>query len=404
MKFKKIDVIYGHDLSLVHGVNYVTNMLLHGQSIFRANGFELHKIYHCRGSFDCLQNSNIYADAPINKSQARSYSKRKLIDFLKKSFLYKNSLMEFLLIYLRMIIPARKTIINYCSNLGDQSSYIIFQDPLSAFFYFKYGIARERRKTILILHTTEDLYECLKKDRPHFCSNKLMFTWYQKMEQKAIDQVDKVVFLSHRAANGVLSIPKGKKVVIHNGIENYEYDRVAHSCINIVSVGSVLERKGQRYIIDALKYFSKTDISRLKLYIVGNGNDFDYCQNLVKKYKLEDSVIFTGLSQNVPEILKSMDIFILPSASEGLPISIIEALRQGLFIMTTDVGGCREMIDSRTGVIISRDAFDIKEKLMDTIHDKKKLLQAQIYSRKMFEERFELKIMIDNYSRLFMSL
>lgn len=404
MNNSNIDIIYGHDLFLVHGVNYVTNMLLHGKSFFEKHDLKLCNIFYSGGVFDCRTNSDIYKNSEISGSQARSYLKRTFIGFLKNSFLYKNSLVELLLVYYRMVRPAKKTISNYCKYRDSKGDYIIFQDSLSAFFYFKYNKDNIRRKTILILHTTEDLYECIKKDRPFFYSNKCMFRWYDKMEQTAISNVDKIVFLSNRAAHGVNSIPDAKKNVIYNGIEEFTFEKMPHSLINLVTVGSVLERKGQRYIIEALNLFTKEDLLKIRLYIVGNGDDYDYCRSLVRQYNLEDYVVFTGLCKDVPDVLKSMDIFILPSASEGLPISIIEALRQGLFVLVTDVGGCKEMINPMMGDIIQRDPKDIKEKLSSILQSRERLLEAGNFSKRMFEKKFTLQMMINNYVNLLKSI
>lgn len=52
-----------------------------------------------------------------------------------------------------------------------------------------------------------------------------MFRWYDKMEQTAISNVDKIVFLSNRAAHGVNSIPNVKKNVIYNGIEEFTFEK-----------------------------------------------------------------------------------------------------------------------------------------------------------------------------------
>ena len=72
MNNSNIDIIYGHDLFLVHGVNYVTNMLLHGKSFFEKHNLKLCNIFYSGGVFDCRINSDIYKNSEVSGSQARS--------------------------------------------------------------------------------------------------------------------------------------------------------------------------------------------------------------------------------------------------------------------------------------------------------------------------------------------
>ncbi len=67
--------------------------------------------------------------------------------------------------------------------------------------------------------------------------------------------------------------------------------------------------------------------------------------NLIRKYNMIDKIIFLGYRDDVAEILQTFDVFVLPSRSEGLSISLLEAMASGRPVVATDVG--------MNGVIIS---------------------------------------------------
>ena len=60
-------------------------------------------------------------------------------------------------------------------------------------------------------------------------------------------------------------------------------------------------------------------------------------KSLVTQYNLDDYVTFTGRRNDVADILNGMDVFIMPSLVEGLPMSAIEAMRAGLYLILTDM-------------------------------------------------------------------
>jgi polysaccharide biosynthesis protein PelF len=74
---------------------------------------------------------------------------------------------------------------------------------------------------------------------------------------------------------------------------------------------------------------------------------FEECKQMVSLMGLEKKVLFLG-SQNIREIIASLDVCLLTSISEGLPLIILEAFAAGVPCVATDVGACREMIFGRT--------------------------------------------------------
>jgi len=90
-------------------------------------------------------------------------------------------------------------------------------------------------------------------------------------------------------------------------------------------------------------------------WLVGDGPLLADCQAQVQQLRLANRVEFLGTRDDVPELLQQADIFVLASNWEGFPISILEAMRAGLPVVASDVGGVREAVtDGINGYLVPR--------------------------------------------------
>lgn len=125
--------------------------------------------------------------------------------------------------------------------------------------------------------------------------------------------------------------------------------------INIVTVGQLSPQKGIDYLLEAFRN-TKEVFPNIMLLVVGHFVSHEYKNklfNLVKKYKLDDNVIFTGWRDDSINIVSYMHIFVSASLSEGVPRSIIEAMALGKPVVATDVGGVSEtVIVGETGFVV----------------------------------------------------
>ncbi|MGB9596698.1 MAG: glycosyltransferase family 4 protein [Candidatus Poribacteria bacterium] len=129
--------------------------------------------------------------------------------------------------------------------------------------------------------------------------------------------------------------------------------------MTICMISSLTPRKGHIYLIKAAQKLIKQGY-RFKILIVGGTSSYDddnlyyeQLKQLISENKLNDYIIFTGRREDVSEILSASDIFVLPSLSEGFPISILEAMSAGLPVVATDVAGTAELVeDGITGILV----------------------------------------------------
>ena len=109
-------------------------------------------------------------------------------------------------------------------------------------------------------------------------------------------------------------------------------------------MGSVSKRKGQDMIVEALVKMSPVQREKVHFTIVGDGTLRGELEKLCFEKGISKYIDFIGVSNQVENYLLRSDIFMLPSRDEGFPISILEAMRAGLPIISTNIAGIPEMV------------------------------------------------------------
>lgn len=94
-------------------------------------------------------------------------------------------------------------------------------------------------------------------------------------------------------------------------------------------VGRFHPQKNHDFLIDVFKYINERN-KDTKLLLIGDGYLRSDIKRKAKKLDLMDNVIFTGVRSDIPDLLNSMDVFVMPSHHEGLPVTVVEAQASGL--------------------------------------------------------------------------
>jgi len=105
--------------------------------------------------------------------------------------------------------------------------------------------------------------------------------------------------------------------------------------IAIAHIATLSNEKNHKFILDVLKKIVSKNGDYI-LFLIGDGELRNEIENKVKIFKLENNVVFTGSVQNVHELLNAMDLLVLPSLYEGLPVIAIEAQANGLPMLLSD--------------------------------------------------------------------
>lgn len=110
---------------------------------------------------------------------------------------------------------------------------------------------------------------------------------------------------------------------------------INNDCFVIGHVGRFCTVKNHKFIIDILKEIRKIE-PNVKVLFAGQGELLNDIKDIVERNQLTSNVIFLGLRSDIPDILQAMDLFLLPSLYEGVPVSIIEAQASGLKCFISD--------------------------------------------------------------------
>jgi lipopolysaccharide/colanic/teichoic acid biosynthesis glycosyltransferase/glycosyltransferase involved in cell wall biosynthesis len=162
-------------------------------------------------------------------------------------------------------------------------------------------------------------------------------------------------------------------------------------------VGRFVEEKGIINLLEAIQQVVKL-IPDAKLLIVGEKEESDrdkktgkIITSIVNQGGLSSHVIFTGFIEDVPEVLSVMDVFVLPSYREGLPISILEAMACGKPVIATNIRGCREeVIPEKTGLLVPvNDSKSLADAIVRLLSNEKLARQMGITGRRQVEEFFD---------------
>lgn len=123
------------------------------------------------------------------------------------------------------------------------------------------------------------------------------------------------------------------------------------------TIGRLMPDKGLMFLLDAAAAIVGT-FPRVHFLIVGEGPQRAELERRIRGLNLADRVRLTGFREDVPRLLQTMDVFVLASLAEALPIALLEAMAAARPVVATDVGGVREaVVDGETGFIVPpRDA------------------------------------------------
>ena len=156
----------------------------------------------------------------------------------------------------------------------------------------------------------------------------------------------------------VIGVPKEKSRMLANGIDAERFrvrgESEARPFFNggeivIGTVGRVQDVKDHSTLVDAfllLRELMPQHRERLRLAIVGDGPLLQKLRDKVAAAGAADVVWLPGARNDVPDILRSMDVFAMSSIAEGTPGSALEAMGSGLPVVGTRVGGIPEVIDN----------------------------------------------------------
>ena len=173
------------------------------------------------------------------------------------------------------------------------------------------------------------------------------------------------------------------------------------------TVGRLNSVKNQGALLDAFSRVLKlTHGDQSRLMVVGDGPLANELHQRATDLGIVDNVWFTGARDDIPELLRAMDVFVLPSLNEGVSNTLLEAMATGRPVVAGQVGGNPELIESgRCGILYDpADQIGLLQ-AMDTYCKSPETRAAHgAAARQTVRERFALEAMAEHYADLYRAL
>ena len=209
-------------------------------------------------------------------------------------------------------------------------------------------------------------------------------------------------------------ISPAKAITIYNGVKDSvgvsdipnDYVVTVDDVVRLAVVASLVENKGHQVLLTAFRTLAVMN-QKLELLIIGDGPLRRALEETARKYGIASQVVFTGVINDVPKRLADVDIIVLPSIyREGLGISLIEAMCLARPVVTTNVGGNREVVDEGVNgfLVPPGDAATLAAKLKVLIEDKELRKKMGVAGRLKYEQNFTERMMIEKIENLYASL
>ena len=199
--------------------------------------------------------------------------------------------------------------------------------------------------------------------------------------------------------------PKTEVLKINNGIEISEFKRSKTPLheFNVLINSRLVLQKNINLVIEAMDSIKNLNVN---LKIIGEGGELPRLEDLITNLKIQDRVKLIGKVENelISEYLKTTNLFVQASDYEGLPHSILEAINYEVPVLSTEVGGCKDLLNNGDrGFIISfpQNKQQIAEKI-DYIHDNyDEALTKAVAAKKYIQNKYNFSTKAQIYTEVF---
>lgn len=234
---------------------------------------------------------------------------------------------------------------------------------------------------------------------------------YQRVLGKLIVQSsDRLIAVSRSVMKHAiedLGAPSFKTFVIPNGVNTRAYLPNTHKGKDVIVtfIGRLIGNKGPNYLIRAAPSILKNH-PEVHFYIIGEGPLKDKLIKIATLRKLKDRVHFFGSVPDVLPFLQETTVFVRPSLTEGMSLTVLEAMACGLPIVASNVEGNVEIIDNgKTGYLVPpADSKALAEAIIFLLDNRKIASEIGRSARKKTEKFYDWEQIADQTLKIYLSL
>lgn len=359
-----VDIVRPERLSSGTGIATILKKINDNKQAYRKYGIDI----------------NVFAVPEAREKIERKSLKKNIIDDLRKKVY---ALAKYIPSVAKWIISRRirdsRSFMNYYLSLNRDPDVVEVEGPKDAYHYLN-NRTNKRPKLVVFYHSDGIPLEMYRIYYP--CLYKTQFWNYMyECDKYVSENADTRVFITSiglqnylkyfpaaadkknaTVVNGIEDLPEEKRKRIDNNPKTSDFK------YQLCCTGTVVNRKGQYIVIEALRQIRQEALQKISVIFIGDGPDRKKLEKKVIRYHLEKHVQFLGKIDNskVNQYLLESDIYILMSLNEGLPMSILEAMRCSKPIISTNVSGIPETVDNNyNGVLLQPDPKELASLLND---------------------------------------
>jgi glycosyltransferase involved in cell wall biosynthesis len=220
-------------------------------------------------------------------------------------------------------------------------------------------------------------------------------TWTKMRVNELLDSialrfVDRIVLVNQGmlSKQEIQTLPRNKINIIDNGIDvsidnelvfekeegDFTENRIKAFCrqgVVIASIGRLSIEKGYNYLIEAVARIRKDESENVRLLLIGDGRLRSELQKQAEDAGLKDSFLITGYVDNARRLISKVDIYAISSLTEGLPISLLEAMASGTPIVATAVGGIPHVVEEGQDALLvpPGNGLALKDAIVRLVHN-----------------------------------
>jgi glycosyltransferase involved in cell wall biosynthesis len=253
-----------------------------------------------------------------------------------------------------------------------------------------------------------------------YTAENVKVSFYEKLERLSLKYVKGVVAVS----NGQLRKLKNYGVrfnkywVVHNAVnteiqcskdvvDNAKIDLCSSLGIDngaklLVSAGRLSPEKGHRYLIEAFAKISN-DRSDVYLLICGEGPCLENLKHQAIELSVNNRVLFLGFRKDMQNVYSAMDLFVLPSLTEGLPNVVLESFAFGKTVVATAVGGVPELVKhKKNGYLVEPgNVNQMTQAITECLRDDVFLERMGVAAYKTVKEEFDFESQSEKLIRVY---
>jgi L-malate glycosyltransferase len=201
-------------------------------------------------------------------------------------------------------------------------------------------------------------------------------------------------------------VPAARIATVHEGIDADRIEGIEPASVHaefwlpthapiVGNIGALVAHKGQRHLIDAAALVVR-DVPDARFVVLGEGELRPALEHQVKALHLEKHVVLPGFRADVVALLKTFDVFVMSSETEGLGTSILDAMACARPVVGTRTGGIPEVVDDGvTGLLVEpRDPRALAQAITTLLKDEPMRARLGAAGRARVRERFTLERMV----------